>query len=196
MNKRDYKALVAPSGVQRVLSPMSSGDPQEPVVRSVLEADVDNVHAILMSPHVIAGSMRVPFSGVQVTRERLAPKAGAYQMVTEIEGHVVGFGELLTEPNEPDSGTSVTSTWSPHMPIGLAAEWAEHFLRRSSSSVSIGSTSRAWGSSCSPTTPAAIKLYESLGFKVEGTMPQLGFGSGGWMDAHMMGLLRKPGSPD
>ena len=96
-----------------------SGNSQEPTVRSALEEDVDGVHEILMSPHVIAGSMRVPFSGLHVTRDRLAPKAGAYQLIADVDGHVVGFAELQ----------------------------------------------------------------------------RLGFGSGDWMDAQMMGLLREPVAP-
>ena len=38
----------------------------------------------------------------------------------------------------------------------------------------------------------AIRLYEDLGFKVEGTMLRFGFGAGKWMDAHLMGRLRHP----
>ena len=36
----------------------------------------------------------------------------------------------------------------------------------------------------------AIRLYESFGFVMEGTMRRFGFGANGWMDAHVMGRLR------
>lgn len=36
----------------------------------------------------------------------------------------------------------------------------------------------------------AIRLYEQVGFAIEGTMPRVGFGAGAWMDAHVMGRLR------
>jgi putative acetyltransferase len=159
-------------------------------VRSLLEADIEAVHQILMSPHVIAGSMRVPFSGIQVTRERLAPRVSVYQVIAELEGHVVGFGELLTEPNEPRQrhvgDLNMVATHADWLGRGVGRALSEAIvdlgfnwlnLTRLGLIVFTGNT-------------AAIKLYESLGFKLEGTMPRLGFGSGGWMDAHVMGLLR------
>ena len=42
-------------------------------IRHVTERDHEAVHEILTSPHVVAGSMRVPLSPLQQTRERLAP---------------------------------------------------------------------------------------------------------------------------
>ena len=175
---------------------MNSGDRQEPIVRSVLEADVDAVHEILMSPHVIAGSMRVPFSGIQVTRERLAPKAARYQVVAEIEGHVVGFAELLTEPDEPRQrhvgDLNMVATHADWLGRGVGRALSEAIVELSFNWLNL----TRLGLIVFTDNTAAIKLYESLGFRVEGTMPQLGFGSGGWMDAQMMGLLREPASPD
>ena len=175
---------------------MNSGDQQEPAVRSVHEADVDAVHEILTSSHVIAGSMRVPFSNVQVTRERLAPKAGVYQLVAEIEGNVVGFGELLTEPDEPRQrhvgDLNMVATHADWLGRGVGRALSEAIVDLGFNWLNL----TRLGLIVFTDNTAAIKLYESLGFRVEGTMPQLGFGSGKWMDAHMMGLLRTPASPD
>jgi L-phenylalanine/L-methionine N-acetyltransferase len=71
------------------------------VIRHVTDEDVEAVHEILTSPHVVSGSMRVPLSPLRQTRERLAPAHGVYQLVAEAEGRVVGFGELITYPDEP-----------------------------------------------------------------------------------------------
>jgi L-phenylalanine/L-methionine N-acetyltransferase len=167
-------------------------DTQGPIVRSVLEADVDAVHEILMSPHVIAGSMRVPFSGIQVTRDRLAPKDGIYQLVAEIEGHVVGFAELLTEPNEPRQrhvgDLNMVATHADWLGRGVGRALSEAIVDLCFNWLNLSRL----GLIVFTDNTAAIKLYESLGFTVEGTMPRLGFGSGGWMDAQMMGLLREP----
>ena len=37
----------------------------------------------------------------------------------------------------------------------------------------------------------AIRLYQSLGFEIEGTMRRFGYGNGAWMDAIMMGRIRE-----
>jgi L-phenylalanine/L-methionine N-acetyltransferase len=50
---------------------------------------------------VVAGSLRVPFAPLQQTRERLAPARGICQLVAEAEERVVGFGELITFPDDP-----------------------------------------------------------------------------------------------
>ena len=71
------------------------------VIRHVAERDLEAVHEILTSPHVVAGSLRVPLAPLQQTRERLTPTRGIYQLVAEAEGRVVGFGELITFPDDP-----------------------------------------------------------------------------------------------
>lgn len=71
------------------------------VIRHVTERDLEAVHEILTSPHVVAGSLRMPFAPLQQTRERLTPTRGIYQLVAEAEGRVVGFGELITFPDDP-----------------------------------------------------------------------------------------------
>ena len=83
------------------------------VIRHVKEPDHEAVHEILTSPHVLSGSMRVPFAPLQETRERLTPTRGIYQLVAEAEDRVVGFGELITYPDEPAIATPARSTWSP-----------------------------------------------------------------------------------
>jgi L-phenylalanine/L-methionine N-acetyltransferase len=103
---------------------------------------------------------------------------------------VVGFGELITYPDEPryrhtgeinmvatraDSlGKGVGRALMAAM-IDLADNWLN--LTRLSLIVFTDNTH-------------AIGLYERLGFAIEGTMPRAGYGDGKWMDAHMMGRLR------
>ncbi|MDQ2675859.1 MAG: GNAT family N-acetyltransferase [Actinomycetota bacterium] len=164
---------------------------REPVIRAVAEGDVEAVHEILFSPHVVAGSMRVPFSGIQVTRERLASKPGVYQLVAEIEGQVVGFAELLTEPDEPRQrhvgDLNMVATQGDWLGQGVGRALSEAVVELSFNWLNLERV----GLIVFTDNAAAIKLYESLGFQHEGTMRRLGYGSGGWMDAHVMGLLRR-----
>jgi putative acetyltransferase len=71
------------------------------VFRPVSEQDDEAIHEILTSPHVVGGSMRVPLAPLQQTRGRLTPGRGTNQLVAETEGRIVGFGELITYPDEP-----------------------------------------------------------------------------------------------
>jgi L-phenylalanine/L-methionine N-acetyltransferase len=57
------------------------------VVRHVADGDVEAVHEILTSPHVVSGSMRVPLAPPRQTRERLTPARGVYQLVAVVATH-------------------------------------------------------------------------------------------------------------
>lgn len=141
------------------------------------------IHEILMSPHVLRGSMRVPHSPVEQTRERLAPARGVIQLVAEDAGEVVGFAELITHPDEPRGrhageinlvavrasslGKGVGRALCAEL-VDLADNWLN--LTRLGLTVFEGNE-------------RAVGIYERLGFAHEGTMRRYGFGDGAWMDA-------------
>ena len=170
----------------------ASGSGTQPVVREVRETDQGEVHDILMSPHVLAGSMRVPHSRLEMTRARLNQGAGVHQVVAEVDGHVIGFGELITEPDEPRQShvgdINMVATRADRQGQGVGRAVAEALVDLGFNWLNLSRL----GLIVFTDNGAAIKLYESLGFEIEGTMPRLGFGAGEWMDAHMMGLLRDP----
>ena len=162
------------------------------VIRHVNEQDLEAVHEILTSPHVLGGPMRVPFAPLRQTRERLTPTRGIYQLVAEAEDRVVGFGELITYPDEPRhrhageiNMVATHPDWARKgvgralldAMVDLADNWLN--LRRLALFVFTDNTQ-------------AIRLYERVGFSIEGTMPRMGFGAGAWMDAYMMGRLHDP----
>jgi putative acetyltransferase len=169
----------------------SRGEHVSPLIREVADSDHAAIHGILMSPHVLAGSMRVPFSRLEQTRERLAFHRGTYQVVAEVQQQVVGFGELVTYPDEPR-----------HRHVGeinlvaTHADWLGRGIGRAvfTALVDLGDNwlnlSRL-GLIAFSGNDHAIRLYESFGFIMEGTMRRFGFGSNGWMDAHVMGRLRE-----
>jgi putative acetyltransferase len=161
------------------------------IIRAVREQDHEAIHEILMSPHVIAGSMRVPFAPLQQTRERLTPDAGTYQLAAEAEDRVVGFGELITHPDEPRH----RHTGEINM-VATHADWVRQGVGRALIEAIVDLADN-WlnltrlGLIVFEGNDHAMRLYESLGFTVEGTMPRMGFGGGAWMDAHMMGRVRE-----
>ncbi|GIH25880.1 acetyltransferase [Acrocarpospora phusangensis] len=160
------------------------------VIRHVGEGDHEAVHAMLTSPHVLAGSLRVPFAPLHQTRARLTPERGVHQLAAEADGQVVGFGELVTYPDEPRQRHSgeinLVATRADHVRRGVGRalmeamiELAENWLNLSRLTLIVFTDN-----------DHAIKLYQSLGFAIEGTMPRVGYGAGAWMDAHVMGRLR------
>ncbi len=159
-------------------------------VRAVDDGDVEAIHEILMSPHVIAGSMRVPLGPVSGTRERLQPPPGVHQLAAVAEDRVVGFAELITYPEEPRhrhaGEINMIATHGDWLRRGVARtlldatiDLADNWLNLSRLSLLVFTDN-----------PHAIHLYEQLGFRHEGTRERFGYGSGEWMDAYLMGRLR------
>ena len=162
------------------------------VIRHAAERDVEAVHEILTSPHVVSGSMRVPLAPPGQTRERLTPVRGVYQLVAETDARVVGFGELITYPDEPRmrhvgeiNMVATHAAWT-GKGVGRAlvdamVDLADNWLNLSRLTLMVFTDNHH-----------AVRLYEQAGFAIEGTMPRTGFGGGRWMDAHVMGRLRDP----
>jgi putative acetyltransferase len=167
-----------------------TGDRAAVTIRGLEERDDEAVHDLLTSDSVVEGSMRVPYSGLHTTRDRLQPKDGIHHLVAELDGRVVGFAELITYPPEPRHrhvaelnmvcthpdfqrrgiGRALTEAV-----IDLADNWLN--LRRLSLIVFEDNTH-------------AVRLYEQLGFEHEGVMREFGFKRGAYLDALVMGRLR------
>jgi L-phenylalanine/L-methionine N-acetyltransferase len=165
----------------------------DPVIRAVAERDHEAIHQILTSPHVLAGTMRLPYAGLHQTKERLSPRLGTYQVVavTQVDDErVIGFGELITEPEHPRHShvgdLNMVATRADSVGQGVGRKLAESLIDLAENWLNIRRLSLIVFSDNQP----AIRLYESLGFEVEGTMRRFGYGNGAWMDAIMMGRLR------
>ena len=153
------------------------------------------VHEILMSPHVLRGTMRVLQSPPEQTRERLTPSRGVIQLVAEAAGEIVGFAELITHPDDPRARhageinlVAVPESWlGKGVGKALCAELvdlADNWLNLTRLGLIVFEGNER-----------AVGIYERLGFAHEGTMRQFGFGDGAWMDAHMMGRIRPSPPP-
>lgn len=159
-------------------------------IRSVREADAEAVHEILMSRHVLEGSMRVPHSRLETTRERLEARPGLHQIVAVAADAVAGFGELVVHVDDPRGRhagevnlVAVHGDWRRkgvgralmEELIDLALGWLN--LERLGLVVFDGNTE-------------AVRLYEALGFEHEGTLRRLNYRGGRYLDAHVMSRLR------
>ena len=99
------------------------------VIRHVAEGDVEALHEILTSPHVVSGSMRVPLAPLRQTRERLAPARGTYQLVAEAEGRVVGFGNTHAVKLYEQAGFAIEGTM-PRTGFGAGGWMDAHVMGR------------------------------------------------------------------
>ena len=165
---------------------------------TIRPASVDDhpvVHEILMSPHVLRDTMRVPLSRMEHTRERLSPTRGVIQVIAEAAGEVVGFAELITYPDEPRARHAGE--------INLVAVRASCLGKGVGKALCAGLVELAdnWlnltrlGLIVFDGNERAVRIYERLGFAHEGTMRRFGFGDGVWMDAQMMGRIRPSPPP-
>ena len=173
----------------------TAGGRVSPIVRAITERDHSAVHEILTSPEVIDGTMRVPHAAVHETVARMTPRAGTYHVVAEIDGQVAGVAELITYPGEPRhrhvgevnliathprwGGKGVGRALMTSV-IDLADDWLN--IARLGLVVFVDNT-------------RAIELYTRFGFVIEGTMRAYGFKRGCFVDAHVMGRVRRRDEP-
>ena len=159
-------------------------------IRGAQAGDAPGVHAILTSPHVLRGSMRVPHSRLERTAERLVARDGLHQLVAEADGSVVGFAELVTEPAESRGihagEINLVATHADWTRRGIGRALTEALLDLADNWLRLERV----GLIVFDGTDHAVALYEGLGFEREGTMRRFAFGDGGWMDAIVMGRLR------
>lgn len=166
------------------------GDGVEIEIRDARPEDAAAVHEILVSPHVIHSTMRLPFQTLQQTEKRIAPVDGVFKLVAVSAGAVVGFCELVTYPEIPrhrhvgDVNIIVTVEGWQGKGVGRALmeatiDLADNWLGLKRMGLIV------WTDN-----DRAIGLYESLGFVVEGTMPAYAFREGAYVEARMMGRVK------
>ncbi len=158
-------------------------------IRHAEPADAPALHAILTSPHVVLGTMRLRHMRLKNTEDRLAPDPNLVQLVAESDGEVSGFAELVLNTNVPRASHSaelnmvVTSERSQgkgvaRALIGELIRLCDGYyrIRRISLIVWVDNT-------------RAIELYRALGFKEEGVMRDFVRTEEGYCDALQMARL-------
>lgn len=159
-------------------------------IRFIEETDLDAMHEILTAPHVLSGTMRLPVSAKEQTRNRIKHVDGTFKLVAIRDGRVAGYGELITFPDLPahrhagDINLVATHPDFRGRKIGDALmtfllDLSDNWLQLSRLGLTVWNENKK-----------AIALYESHGFAIEGTLPRYVFRNGRYLDAHMMGRLR------
>jgi putative acetyltransferase len=156
-------------------------------VRAATPDDADGLLAILDSPHVLDGTMRIPHSDAASTLESLRPSTNQRVLVAvDPDERIVGLLVLVTHLEAPRfhhvAHIDLVATHPDHQGRGAASslittviEMAEQWMavERLELIVFTGNV-------------GAIRLYEHLGFEIEGTMRSYAFARGRFVDAHVM----------
>jgi putative acetyltransferase len=159
-------------------------------IRHVRDDDADAVHRILEAPHVVRGTMRLPFQSPDSVRERIRHVDGVIKLVAVCDGRVAGYGELVTYPQVPRHRHAGEVNF-----IGTHPDFRGHKVGRALMQALIDMADN-WlqlsrlGLIVWTGNKPAIALYREFGFAVEGTMPQYVVIAGSYCDAHIMGRIR------
>jgi putative acetyltransferase len=159
-------------------------------IRHAELGDLDALHRLWSMPHVIWGTLQLPYPSTDVWRKRLTDRPeGLYQLVAVADGDVVGSLGLHTFPNAPRrrhiaslgmgvrddlQGRGIGSALM-QAATSMCDQWLQ--IRRLELEVYVDN-------------PAAIALYKKFGFEIEGTLRMYGFRDGQYVDVYAMSRLR------
>lgn len=154
--------------------------------------DAEAIHAILTSPHVVTGSMRLPFMHIKTTQDRLAYDANRLQVVALHEGEVVGFSELILNSDTPRASHSaeinMVATRADLQGNGVARALVKELIKICEECFGIKRLSLiVWAHNT-----RARELYASFGFEEEGYFRDFVRNDVGYGDAVPMAKFFEP----
>lgn len=159
-------------------------------IRQTEPDDAAAIHAMLTSPHVVDGTMRLPFASFASSVGRIEPRDGRYQLTALDDHEVVGFGELLTHPDVPRHAhageINMILTRSDRQGQGVGRALVKAMVDLSDDWLGL----ERLGLTVWTTNEHAIGLYKEFGFAIEGTLNRYVRWRGAFIDAHVMGRLR------
>ena len=160
-------------------------------VRRAELRDAEALQATFASPDAIAGTLQLPYPGVDMWRKRLAEwPAEDFLLVAEADGEVVGNAGLHSASKSPrrrhagSLGMSVRDDWQ-GKGVGTAlmaaiVDLADNWMGYRRLELTVYTDNEA-----------AIALYRKFGFEVEGTLREYALRNGLYVDAYTMARLRK-----
>ncbi|HET9908247.1 MAG TPA: GNAT family N-acetyltransferase [Anaerolineales bacterium] len=159
-------------------------------IRHVQRQDLSAIHGILVSPHVIQGTMRLPYHSLEYVEKRIEPSDGTIKLVACVENEVIGYGELATHSDAPRHRhvadiniLAVNSNW---LGKGIGGAILRSMLDLADNWMQVTRMSLiVWSSN-----ENAISLYKKHGFELEGTLRQFVFKEGRYEDALLMARIK------
>jgi len=168
---------------------------EAPDIRHVRASDRDAVLEILNARHVNLGTQRLPFHADADVAARIADEPGRVKLVAEIKGAVAGYAELETWPGRPrlrhGAEVDMVATHPDFRGRGVGrallgglVDLSDRWLQLTRLQLYV------WDGN-----DAAIRLYESFGFEVEGRLRRFVYVDGAYRDALIMARLKDPVQP-
>lgn len=162
------------------------------VVRAARSDDAGALEALMSSRHLFDGTMRIP--NTPVTGPWLGAERGTYVLVATDGDDVVGVLVFCTYPDWPRhrhvGEVDLVVTHIDHRGRGVASKLMSEIIDMAEQWMAL----RRLQLIVFCDNVGAIRVYERLGFQIEGTMRAYGFGRGQDRDAYIMARLSRPGS--
>lgn len=162
---------------------------EEIAIRAAEPEDAPAVHQIVSAPGVQHGTLQLPFQSLASWRERLSSEQpNFYRLVADLNGAVVGFAGLKVEhsPRRRHVGEIGMMVRDDMQGKGLGTKLLDALLDLADNWLNLHRVEL----DVYTDNPAAIHLYESRGFTIEGRRRDFAFRDGCYVDAYSMARLR------
>ena len=159
-------------------------------IRRAEPEDYEAIRQVLAGPKATSGTLQLPFPSADMHRKRLAESPeGTYNLLACVEGEVIGRLGLQTNPSRPrrrhvaSFGMAVRDDWQGKgvgtALLQAAVDMADRWLNITRLELEVYSDNAP-----------AVGLYRKFGFEIEGTLRQMAFRDGQYVDAYVMARLR------
>ena len=158
------------------------------VIRALEPEDYADLATIYGGPHVVAGSLHLPFPAQDLWRRRTEnPDSEIPRLVAAVEGMVVGIATLdVGEGRRRHSGSIEMAVRDDYQGRGVGAALLEAIIELGEHWLGLTRLDLVVFTDNSP----AIALYKRLHFEVEGTLRQYALRHGALSDAYLMARIR------
>ena len=159
-------------------------------IRRAEPGDYKAVQQVHSQPRAIWGTLQVPFPSEELWKKRLTESADEmFALVACVEGEVVAMAGLHLYPKSPRRkhvgyiGMAVHDKWHSRG-VGTALmnaiiELADNWLNLARLELNVWTDNEP-----------ALRLYQKLGFEIEGTQRKFAFRDGAYVDAYCMARVR------
>lgn len=159
------------------------------VIRAAAPADAPGLTSLSNLPGLRHGTLRLPFETEEALRQRLfGPSSNLLLLVADAQGLIVGSASLQPQARRRGHVGSIG--------MGVHDDFRRRGIGRALLLALLDAADNWLGLrrvelDVNVDNEAAIALYESLGFEIEGTARQSILRNGVLVDAHWMGRLRE-----
>jgi putative acetyltransferase len=160
-----------------------------PILRAIRPSDAEALCAMANLPGFRRGTLRLPFETVESWEKRIAKaSAGDTWIVAEVEGKVVGHGNLMvrSNPRRAHIGEIAMGVDDDFVGRGIGISILSALLDVADNWRGLKRLELTVYADNEP----AIRLYTACGFEVEGRHVKAGFSEGKYHDLLTMARLR------